>query len=247
MSTLGTILIADDDETFRSSTADLLRRDGYECDEAPDGPSATERLGHRTYDLLIADIVMPGNTELELVRAAPQIVPGLPILVVTAYPSMETAAASVELPVSAYLVKPVELEELRRQVGRSVVCGRAYRNMSQTRQRLAELCGDMQQTLSGLSKAGGDAAPVSVEMYLSLCMQNIMGGLLDVHSLATGLLGAARVPNACHLMNCPRGQAYRRGIKDAISVLQKTKNAFKSKELAQLRQNLEQLIEADDT
>jgi CheY-like chemotaxis protein len=102
-------LIADDEETFLLSTADLLRREGYHCDCAPDGKRAAEMLGKGEYDLLIADIKMPGNGNLELVREMPRLAEGLPVILVTGYPSLKTAMESFQLPVAAYLPKPVEL------------------------------------------------------------------------------------------------------------------------------------------
>ena len=52
MSNLGRILIADDEETFRHSIADLLHREGYECDCAPEAIAAAEILRRTNYDLL---------------------------------------------------------------------------------------------------------------------------------------------------------------------------------------------------
>jgi DNA-binding NtrC family response regulator len=106
------ILIADDEETFLYSTADLLRKEGYHCDCAPDGQTAAKMLRKDDYDLLIADIRMPGNGDLELIRDLPRIAEGLPVILVTGYPSMTTALESFHLPVVAYLTKPVEWQEL---------------------------------------------------------------------------------------------------------------------------------------
>lgn len=108
MAEKGKILIADDEETFLHSTADLLRREGYDCDIVPDGNRAAEMLGKGEYDLLIADIKMPGNGNLELVREMPRLAEGLPVILVTGYPSLKTAMESFQLPVAAYLPKPVE-------------------------------------------------------------------------------------------------------------------------------------------
>ena len=68
MSDQGHILIADDEETFLHATAELLRQEGYTCDCVPDGASAAVWLRDGTYDVLIADIEMPGNQHLELIR-----------------------------------------------------------------------------------------------------------------------------------------------------------------------------------
>ncbi len=106
------ILIADDEESFLYSTADILRREGYECGCATDARTATDMLGRENYDLLIADIKMPGNSDLEFISALPKIAEGMPVILVTGYPSLNSAIESVQLPVVAYLVKPFELNEL---------------------------------------------------------------------------------------------------------------------------------------
>ena len=58
---LGRILIADDEQTFLEAVADYLEDEGYECDCAPDGTTAAEKLQQNQYDVLISDIRMPGN------------------------------------------------------------------------------------------------------------------------------------------------------------------------------------------
>ena len=120
MTNLGRILIADDEEIFLNSMADLLRREGYECGCAPDAIVAAELLRSNDYDLLIADIKMEGNFELEFIQDLPQIAAGMPVILVTGYPSMKSAIQSVQLPVVAYLVKPFEFKELLEQVEKSI-------------------------------------------------------------------------------------------------------------------------------
>ena len=101
------LLLADDEETFRNSISVLLRREGYECDVASSAGEAVERLTEDPYDLLITDLRMPGNTELELLKAAGG---ALPVIIVTAYPSVPTAIEAVRFAVVDYLVKPFDFE-----------------------------------------------------------------------------------------------------------------------------------------
>ena len=112
----GRILIADDEETFLHSIADLLRREGYECTCTEDAHSAIQILRENPHDLLVADIKMPGNTELEMFHNLPESAKGMPIVLVTGYPSLRSAIESVNLPVISYLVKPVDAVELNMRV-----------------------------------------------------------------------------------------------------------------------------------
>ncbi len=128
MSELGRILIADDEETFLNSTADLLRREGYECDHASDACGVLEMLKASRYDLLITDIQMPGNPEMELVKELPKIARGMSVLLVTDYPSLRSLIEFVKLTGAAYMVKPFEFDELLAQVKVSIELSRVYRN-----------------------------------------------------------------------------------------------------------------------
>jgi DNA-binding NtrC family response regulator len=116
MADKGRILIADDEESFRRATAQLLEREGYRCDEAGDALTAVQRLSHATYDLLIADIRMPGNARLELLGEMPVLAPGVPVILVTGFPSFTSGQRALDLPVVAYLVKPVEFGDLLMRV-----------------------------------------------------------------------------------------------------------------------------------
>ena len=138
MAELGRILIVDDDETFLFSTADLLRREGYTCDCAPDAAAAAERLRAEDYDLLIADIKMPDNKELVFIRDVPRIAEGMPIILVTGYPSLYSAIQSIQLPVVAYMIKPIDFDELLERVQRSIEIFRGFVKNKQTERSLQE-------------------------------------------------------------------------------------------------------------
>ena len=111
MTEQGRILIADDEETFLLSTIDLLRREGYECDGVKDAEAAVKVLRSKPFDLLVSDIRMPGNLELELVEAVLESGVGLPVIIVTGYPSVKTAITCLNLRTIAYLVKPLDFDE----------------------------------------------------------------------------------------------------------------------------------------
>ena len=119
----GRILIADDEETFLQSTADLLRGEGYECTCASDAKTTVEKLRKKKYDLLIADIKMQGNSDLQLIKNLPEIVGRMPVILVTGYPSLSSAVQSITLPVVGYLIKPFEFTELL-SVAQSAIAGK---------------------------------------------------------------------------------------------------------------------------
>ena len=242
MSELGRILIADDDETFLRSTADLLRKEGYECDCAADAQAASEMLGASHYDLLIADIRMPGNGQLEFVRSLPHTARGLPVILVTGYPSLHTAIESIQLPVVAYMVKPPDFDELLERVRVGIQFSGTYGAVDTTRKRLQDWSQDLTSLEQLMRLSRSDAAPVTTSAFLNLTMSNMAGTLSDLKNLTELIALRQGEPAACHLLNCPRPAALIKGLKEAVSVLEKTKRAFKSKELGELRQSLQGLI-----
>lgn len=110
------ILYADDDETSRLSIARLLEQEGYECVAAADGLVGGHFLREQEFDCGISDLNMLGNANMEFLAAVPKLQPGVPMIIVTGYPSIESATAAFQLPVVAYLTKPLDFDELLRQV-----------------------------------------------------------------------------------------------------------------------------------
>ena len=132
------ILVADDEETFLYATADLLRLEGYDCDCVRDGLSAIAKLQEHSYALIISDIKMPGNPNLELVRALPQLAPGVPVILVTGYPTLRSAVQSIQLPVVAYLTKPLDFDELLQQIRTALAQVEADGTLRMLKQQLQE-------------------------------------------------------------------------------------------------------------
>ena len=129
------LLLVDDEESFRTSVALLLRREGYVCDVAATADEAIERLSDTAYDLLITDLRMPGGHDQELFRAAGGT---LPVIVVTAYPTLATAIEAVRSAVVDYLVKPFAFEELLRAVRRALETRKAARMLDSLRNVLGD-------------------------------------------------------------------------------------------------------------
>jgi DNA-binding response OmpR family regulator len=236
----GRILLADDEPTFLNSTADLLRREGYTCDTVSDGASAMARVEANPYDLLITDLEMPGNSDLGLVRQIAASRGGLPVLVITGVPSVRSAMACVELPVAAYLLKPVVFADLLPKVEMAVNRFRSWQAMQQAEKRLTDMRGDYEQlALPETPTSNG------IDVFLSLTLRNVMGSLTDLQQLGRALSGKPVQQHPCQLLNCPRGAQLNEAVKETIRVLEETKHAFKSKALGELRHKLELMLEMD--
>ncbi len=114
------ILIADDEPLFLRTTAQLLRKAGYECTCAADGHAALEALSSQPIDLVLSDLNMPGNLKLELLHHGRQRWPDTPLIVVTGAPSLPSAIESVRLGIADYLLKPVKYDDLLSSVRRAL-------------------------------------------------------------------------------------------------------------------------------
>lgn len=158
------ILLADDEEIFLRSTADILRGQGYVCDCAPDALVAREKIREGDYSLLIADIRMPGNSDLGFIRDVSRTEDGLPIILVTGYPSLETATSAVGLPVWTYLVKPFEIEDLLKHVRSALRYSLSYRMLRDTQEHLKDWTSQTSLIAATLKRSPETAvqAPINV-------------------------------------------------------------------------------------
>lgn len=238
MASFGSILIADDEDTFRQSTAYLLQKRGYTCDCAADGHEALDLFRKNHYDLLVADIHMPGNDDLGLIRRAQQITGGMPVILVTGYPSVETATKSVPLPVVAYLTKPVDIEELCGNVEAVMGQSRTKRLVQSTHEALESVARelrDVMQDLGSSKKAEGRARLAGnleqVTVRLAECYQ-------AVHRLHASLTGAEIAADPCRVLKCRRLERLEAVVREGIATIERTKTSFKSKDLGALRGRL---------
>lgn len=106
------ILVADDEEGIRESLS-LILGEEYDLEYAKDGEETLAKLGREPYDLVLLDIKMPKMDGLEVLRrtrAASKPTP--PVLVLTAYQSVELAKEAVKLGAQNYLPKPFEREQI---------------------------------------------------------------------------------------------------------------------------------------
>jgi len=242
---LGRILIADDEEVFLQSTADLLRREGYECDCVQNAAESTEKLSNNDYDLLIADIKMPGNAELELINNISNSAECIPVILVTGYPRLHSAIQSIEFRVEAYLVKPFDFEDLLAHVHVAVDRSCIYRSVRSMKQRLQYWYEGSKDIEELLKDEQTDKFFLSFNSFLELTFQNIVGAVSDLKHLVADLAAHDGRKEPCHLLNCPTLKSLSDGLTETIDVLEKSKSSFKSKELGAIRKKLEEIVSSN--
>ncbi len=106
------LLIVDDEPSIRKVLQGHLQRAGHEVDTAVDGGQAIARLGERLYHAVVTDLKMPGIGGLELLHWVRQTYPGLPVVVITAHGTVDTAVEALKLGAHDYITKPFDRDEL---------------------------------------------------------------------------------------------------------------------------------------
>jgi CheY-like chemotaxis protein len=245
------ILIADDEDVFLEPTSLFFRNHGYICDCVHTTEEAATAIEQAPYDLLIIDINMPGNANLEFLRDRPQYTNFLPVIVVTGNPTIHTAVESLRLAVVDYQTKPLNLPSFLQTAKNAIEKARVVRVMRDARKGFGswlEQIRQMEATLLSVddSARGKHVASGDLNWYLGEAVQGFtslsMSLMNAIHTLNQGL--PQERADVCHLMNCSRLSAYENGIRETVDVLIKTKNSFKSKDLADVRKKLELLIKS---
>jgi len=113
------LLLVEDKTELRAMLRKALERAGYTVDEAPDGTAAIQKIRARRYLLVITDLKMPGASGLEVLRESKQADAAVPVLLLTAYGSVEEAVAAMKEGAFDFLQKPVDLEHLKLLVKRA--------------------------------------------------------------------------------------------------------------------------------
>jgi excisionase family DNA binding protein len=106
------VLVVDDEASIRDLLSKTLALAEYDVDTAPDGTSALDRMRQFNYDLLIADLKMPGMDGLTLIRQAKRIKADLPVIIITGFSTESSAIEAVNLGVAGYLTKPFRVPQV---------------------------------------------------------------------------------------------------------------------------------------
>ncbi len=106
------ILVVDDESIIRESLSYILKKEGYEVEEAENGRIAYNILVEKSFDLVITDLEMPEMKGTELLKEIKKLNIQTSTIVVTAYGSLETAISALRNGASDYILKPVEFDEL---------------------------------------------------------------------------------------------------------------------------------------
>jgi ElaB/YqjD/DUF883 family membrane-anchored ribosome-binding protein len=159
------------------------------------------------------------------------------VIVVAASPTVEAAARAVDLCVDAFLILPLDREGFKAAVGRAIRNRQREQIVAQVRDHLQQCVAELGQVVASNAdlrpQQRGKVPPLTIRT-LAWCLSELL-----TYSSPTS---RSECPDLCRILDCPHRSALRDGLEDAVQVLLRTKNSFKSKEIASLRVRLEQLL-----
>ena len=132
MTATPTLLVADDDEVARDLLAEALGREGYQVKVAAGGEECVRLAETEPFDVALVDLRMPGVDGLRVLERLAVIQPDLPVVILTAFASIETAIQAVNAGAYDYLSKPFRMDEIKAVVRRTLEARRVARGNSAT-------------------------------------------------------------------------------------------------------------------
>jgi two-component system response regulator HydG len=132
------LLVVDDDQAHRAMLRTLVGGWGYRIHEADDGASAVAAVKKQSFDLILMDIRMINLSGLEALGQIKVYNPAIPIVIMTAYSSVETAVAALKQGAYDYLTKPLDFDKLKVTIRRAIEHLHLRNENRQLRQRLQE-------------------------------------------------------------------------------------------------------------
>ena len=185
---------------------------------------------------------MPGNAGLELVRDLPQLAAGLPVILLTGHATVETAVQSVRYAVTAYLMKPADLEALIDLSQEAISKYRALRSLTTHQRRLQDWCHDLDRIRTLVRDTAGSNFAAPWQTFLTLSLGHIIESLVDLRAFTQALAPHGDPAVLSKRLESSQPLVLIEALRETISVLERTKGAFKSRELGDLRKKLEQLV-----
>ncbi len=131
------ILLVEDETMLRESLAELLEDEGFEVVQACDGRRGYELLLGRSFDLILSDIRMPEMDGVELLRRVVRVAPHTPVIIITAFGTVESAVEAMREGAADFLLKPVQFDDVLLRVNRAIEIGSMRRDCRTQTEQLA--------------------------------------------------------------------------------------------------------------
>src|SRR5215510_8111674 len=143
----GRLLVVDDEESLRITTAAILEKEGYHVDTASSGDEAIALLGEKDYDLVLTDLHMEGGDGLSVLNQIRRHAPLTISVVLTGFASVESAIAALQEGAYDYLVKPCDIDSMKHTIRRGVEHRRLMLAEQKARMDLEQLNLDLERRI----------------------------------------------------------------------------------------------------
>jgi len=120
MSSKGIIHLIDDEPVIHDVLGQLLTSEGYEVEISASGEEALEKFPSQSFDVILLDLLMPGMDGIEVLRRIKKVDPLAPIIIITAYGSVESAIAAMKIGALDYVQKPFKHDDLLLAIEKAV-------------------------------------------------------------------------------------------------------------------------------
>lgn len=115
-----TVLVVDDDDAHRGMLRMMLKSWGYTVEEATDGDEAVEKVHAKAFDAVLTDVRMGKVNGIEAMKQILSYNPSLPVILMTAYSSVETAVDALRIGAYDYLIKPLDFDALKETLNKAI-------------------------------------------------------------------------------------------------------------------------------
>jgi len=165
-----TIYIIDDDDQLRKSFHKLLTEEGYQVESAASGEAGLKLIRQSIPDVVIIDIRLPGMNGLETFQAIHGLDPKLPVIIMTAFGTTETAIEATKMGAFDYILKPFEIPDMLRVIAKAIEAGRFMRSpiemdtipQNSSREAIIGRSGPMQEVYKAIGRVSSTDATVLI-------------------------------------------------------------------------------------
>src|SRR5579863_7192880 len=137
-SSMGSVLIIDDEAAIRESLETLLEMEGYGVESADSGELGLARIGEQSFDLVLLDLALPDRNGMELLAEIHAQDPQLSIIMITAYGTVENAVKAMQVGAANFIQKPWDNEKLLADVRAAIARHRAEEENVQLKRALKQ-------------------------------------------------------------------------------------------------------------
>jgi len=176
------VMVVDDKEMMRDSVGSTLRRAGFEVVAASSGEQAVETAARRRPDAVVTDLKMPGMTGMELLDRLRALDDALPVVLMTAFGTIETAVQAIKRGAFDYITKPFEGDELVIAVKRAIAHAKVVRENAVLR------AGAVDASATGSAGAGGGGGGLGRLIGSSPAMRRVKEQVIAVAGSAGTVL-----------------------------------------------------------